>query len=49
MDWATRISIPGRGKTSFLLQNVQTTSRVRSTSYLKGTGGSFPVGKAAEA
>jgi hypothetical protein len=40
---------PRQGQKSLLLQNVQTSSRDQSTSYLIGTAGSFPVRKAAEA
>jgi len=40
---------PRQGQKSFLLQNAQTSSRGQSASYLISTGGSFPVGKTAEA
>jgi hypothetical protein len=40
---------PRQGQKSLLLQNVQTSYRGQSASYLIRTGGSFPVGKAAEA
>ena len=40
---------PRQRQKSLLLQNVQTSSRGQSASYLIGTGGSFPVGKTAEA
>jgi len=40
---------PRQGQKSLLLHCVQTSSRGQSASYLIGTGGSFPVGKAAAA
>jgi len=44
-----RGSISGRGTDSLLCRSVQTGFRVHPTSYHAGTGGTFPVDKAAGA
>jgi hypothetical protein len=47
--WTTVVRFQAGPGDFSLLQSVQTGSRAHSASYIKGTGGSFLGGKAAEA